>query len=187
MKRAANILFFLCLCFSINGQSLADKTGLVEIPKSYGVVSIMSQPDTPVVFKEIQLLTNQQGNFPKIRYLVENNAKKGVVSVTVEFHQRSRVGKWAPYSDSWAETTGNKNKKVVIILPGQTYENIPKEKLNLMPFDKEIIGILDPRMDRPRLLTYWVGFIKKVNFSDGTEYDCGFSGDDIEAILFGEK
>lgn len=187
MRRTASILFFLSFCFSVSGQSQVEKATMVEFPKSYGVVSVINQPDAPIQFKEVQLFTSQQGKFPSVRYLIENRTRKEVVSFAVEFHQRSRVKIWAPYSDGWVETTGNKNAKIVILSPGGTYENVQKETLNVFPFDKALIDILDPKMDRPRLLTLWVGFIKRVNFNDGTEYDCGFSGDDIEAILFGEK
>lgn len=161
-------------------QSKGEKKRLIELPASYGAISIINQPAAPVVIQEAQIFTNELGVFPKIRYLVKNRSTKGIASFTIEFHQKSRVRIWGRYPEGWSETRDTDFEE---LKPDDTFENLKINTDELEPFTKNVAGILDPKGNTPRLLTLWVGFIKQVTFKDGSKYNTDINGDDLIEIL----
>lgn len=183
MRKLILVLWCLIIPSSISAQSGNFAEKLIEIKQKYGVVSIVVQRDSPVVFEEVQLFTDRHASFPKLRYVVRNRSPKSIVSVSIEFHQRSRLRSWGRYSDSWIDTTRDTDPIKVLMPPGGIYENMEKVDVSQLMDTKDAQRILDNLRNGPKMLTFWVGFVKKVVFDDGTEYSAAELGDNIDDIL----
>lgn len=177
-------VFIFALC--IYGQQETKKTKYVEIPSPFGLVLIMNQPDSPLKFEEVQLLTDEQGKIPHIRYLIKNNSSKQVVSFAIEFHHKSKVSQWLRYGDSWVESVGKKENNTVIIPVNGIYENINKRRIELVPMTKEVSDIFKIVKENEATKTLWVGFIKKVIFEDGSEFNTDNLGNNLDDFLLNE-
>lgn len=183
IKTFLTVICFIVFLTDVGAQTRADDGKLFEIPKNIGLVAIGYQPDAPANIEEVQLLTDHQSNFPKVRYLIRNRSDKKIVSISVEFHQISKVRKWVPYGSGWVETTGKRDNKTVVIGPGGTYENMKKILAGVYSQTNEIPEILNASKHDSKLMTFWIGFVSQVIFKDGSEYNMPKIGDDLDDMM----
>lgn len=179
------IFALFCSIFLALGSVYAQSKKLVEIPSDLGIVSVLKQPDSPMSIDEIQLLTDEQGGFPKIRYVLRNNSSKEVVSFAVGFRHRSKIRQWQRHGNGWTENIGS-DKKDVLIEPNGVYESVKKDSVGPNSFDKDFTKIFGIGNDNAKLVTFWVAFVKEVRFKDGTAYDTGSLEDGVTAILLND-
>jgi hypothetical protein len=174
MKFAAVfVVCFLCLATQGFGQSDGEKKRVSVIPESRAVVSIVKQKDSPVVFEDVQLLTDELGSFPLILYRIRNRTSKRIAAVTLGFHQKSDIVKWQPFSDSWTETAGFKDRSSILVGANGIYENIRLSSYELRPFTNEIVENMRSNKAARNVFTFWIAFVRNVTFEDGTQFNSG--------------
>lgn len=174
------ILLFLTAVWS---QQKGRTERYVEIPTKYGAVFIMNQPDSPLVFEEVQLLTDEKGLSPQVRYLVRNKSAKLIISFSIEFQHKSEISQWGRYGNSWVENIGKKDENIVIIPLNGIYENIEKNKFQLIPMTNEISDIFKSEKGNSEIKTIWIGFIRKAVFEDGSQYEVNNLSDYLNESL----
>lgn len=177
------MLLMISLLFSnvTHSQNTNTSKPIIEIDPPYGVVSLIVQPDSPVSIIETQLLTDLNGSFPQLRYVVKNKTSNEILSVTVDFYNKHNVASWFKHANGWSETTGNKEGSRAVIGPYGTYENMRRKPTR--PLVNSVISEFDDRKNKGVLLGLWVGFVRNVVFVDGREYNFQLNSDDFRGLL----
>ncbi|MBK7704999.1 MAG: hypothetical protein IPJ30_04280 [Acidobacteria bacterium] len=184
LNKFLNILCLLVFVTVVQGQTRNVKKRYVEIPLSLGPVFILNQPESPIRFDLIQLLTPETGKFPQIRYIVRNVSQKNVSSFTVQFLHLCEIRSWQKYGAGLAETTGTEKGTEIVLGVGGSYDNLPLDGIEIIPINETVSGLFenDKSLDRqPKSI--WLGMITRVRFVDGTDFESHSNGDELIEIL----
>jgi len=181
--RTVIILAVFFVAFSPTfAQSKTGSHDVIEIPLEYGVVTTIDQRDSPVRFEELQLFMNLNGGFPQLRYAVRNKTSKTIAYLSVQFLQRSRVKAWGRYSDGWIENSGDETGEKTLITAGDVFESAPRVTGRMLG-PKEALTLFDDGSGKAKAFTYWLGFVKRIRFSDGTEFISRIDGTELSELL----
>jgi len=184
MSTASNKLIrciFLGLLF-VGHPFGQTRTRGFEIPPDLGAVFMLDQKDSPVVFEKIQLFTDRKGSFPEVRYVIRNTLNKAIASISVEFHQKSKIPNWQSHSGYWVESTGDETKMIPVIPAYGTYENFPYNSKRDQTFPENMFKT-PTENSSSKLVTVWFGLVARVTFVDGTEYRAPKFEEGFNALL----
>lgn len=158
------ILLLSSLCFSQGKEPI-----YYEISKKFVFTSAVLQPEFPVHFKEIKIVTQEEAITPKIYWTIENDSDKPVKSYSVAFRILHSVQEWRSFGPvlGFGERY---NKDIPLILPKQSYKNdmiTPKP----IPSSMEEKIFAKPKENAWFTGIVCIGIIKEVEFMDGTKIE----------------
>lgn len=174
------------------GQStVTAKDRVISFPKENGFVTLALQPDCPLKIVNAEILIDEDGKNPNVKYTLKNTSSKAIRYFSVAFHRRFRIGQWARYGVGSEDGIGDKSGKGIDLLQsGENWTNWRDEEIEIVPMNEKVKCILSSgslakkETDEPKLKIFYVGLVTKVIFSDGTIYDAKETSNNIYDLLF---
>ncbi len=173
-------------------SSVTSKDRVISIPKENGVIAIIQQSDCPLKIESADLLIDEDGKNPEVKYTLKNTSSKAIRYFSVAFHRRFRVGQWHKYGSGSEDGVGDTSGKGVdLLFSGETYTNWRDEEIEIVPMNEKVKSIFSTRSlgqnkenVEPKLKLFYIGLVTKIIFDDGTIYDVKETSNSIYDLLF---
>lgn len=138
-----------------------------EFSKKFVLTSSVLQPEFPVYFREIKIVTREDEINPKIYWTIVNNSDKPIKGYSVAFRILHTVQEWRNFGPILGFSEKS-NKAIPLILPKKSYTNeiiTPKP----IPLSMEEKIFAKPKEDAWFTGIVCIGIIKEVEFMNGTK------------------
>ncbi|HVQ56142.1 MAG TPA: hypothetical protein VMS29_05260 [Pyrinomonadaceae bacterium] len=174
------LVFFPELVFCQNVR----KTRLIRIPSESGVVSVMSQPECPLRISKTELFTKEDGQYPIIRYVIQNTSPKPIRYFSVAFATKFTISKWHRFGSGLKDEIGREDGKGPNLLKkGDRYSNWPELEFETVPLNDIVQEILRTKPDERGLKFVGIGLVTKAIFADGSGCDVDQTYDGLYDLL----
>jgi len=171
MKSLLLIIAFISFSQISLGQMIKP-TRVVRLPEENGVVAIVNQPTCPVKIVVAEILTKEDGAYPILRYVLQNNSRKSIKYFSVAFAEKFTIEKWHSFGSGHEESVGSVDGKGPILLDrGKFYSNWPAREFEIVPSTESVNKLLVTKPGEQKLKFIGLGMITKVTFSDGSSFD----------------
>jgi len=174
MKKVTLILA-IQLCFILIGYGQPkqeEKPKFVRMPIETGAAFATFQSKCPLKFADFELFVTEDGDIPKLRYIVKNTSSKAIRFFSVKFYKKFTVSQWGRYGISKGLEVGREDGSgSKLLLPNETFENISTNEFDVIPMNNKVEALLKSKKGDYEMKIMWVALVTKIVFEDGTIYE----------------
>lgn len=171
------LLFIMLLgfVFNTNGQESAEqakRSRYIRIPSQSGLVFISFQPNSPLKFEHFEMLVEEDGSPPLLRYSVRNTSTKAVRFFLLKYYQKYTVRLWGQTGMSNGLGVGREDGLGPdLIVHNDTFENIRSEQIEIVPMNDRVGSLLKSKDGDYEMKIAFFAYVEKVVFEDGSVFE----------------
>lgn len=190
MKGLLFIMLF-GLVFATGAQepsSQEKRSRYIRIPAQSGLVFTAFQPNSPLKFEQVEMLVEEDGAPPILRYVLRNTTRKAIRYLETGYYKKYTVQQWGAYGLGSKIGVGKPDATGTdFMLPGETFEEVRSDQFEIVPMNDTVHKLLISERGDLELKIVFFLYVEKVIFEDGTMFEETKMPQDFSDFLFDDS